>query len=186
MSKRIVRLFIKEVWRPVLGCEGFYEVSTRGRVRSLDRLVFCPRGKWWRRFPGMILKPTMRCGRNTVSLVVLGKGRYVRVYVLVLESFVGPRPKGLIACHRDDNPANDNLYNLRWGTYKSNSADTERNGHAMLGERHWGASTTSVVVRYVRRFYAKGYRICDLARKFGLKYGVTKSICYGHSWRHVA
>lgn len=35
----------KEIWRAVPGYEGFYEVSSEGRVRSLDRWVKNPRAK---------------------------------------------------------------------------------------------------------------------------------------------
>lgn len=29
----------REIWKPVVGYEGFYEVSNLGRVRSLARIV---------------------------------------------------------------------------------------------------------------------------------------------------
>lgn len=41
-----------EIWKPVVGYEGFYECSNFGRVRSLDRDD--GRG-WW--IKGRILKP---------------------------------------------------------------------------------------------------------------------------------
>lgn len=43
-----------EIWKPVVGYEGLYEVSTRGRVRSLDRRVF--NGVGYYIMPGRILK----------------------------------------------------------------------------------------------------------------------------------
>lgn len=29
----------KEIWKPIVGFEGFYEVSNLGRVRSIDRIT---------------------------------------------------------------------------------------------------------------------------------------------------
>lgn len=28
----------KEIWKPILGYEGLYEVSNKGNVRSMDRI----------------------------------------------------------------------------------------------------------------------------------------------------
>ena len=50
------------------------------------------------------------------------------VHLLVLEAFVGPRPEGLICCHINDVRHDNRLENLKWGTYKENSEDAQRNG----------------------------------------------------------
>jgi NUMOD4 motif len=44
-----------ELWRPVDGWHGYYEVSTRGRVRSVARVVVDVNGHR-RRVPGRVLK----------------------------------------------------------------------------------------------------------------------------------
>lgn len=44
-----------ELFRPVDGWTGFYEVSTRGRVRSVARVVTLSNGQK-RRVPGRLLK----------------------------------------------------------------------------------------------------------------------------------
>jgi len=35
---------MKEIWKPVVGYEGFYEISNLGRVKSLSRFVNRSRG----------------------------------------------------------------------------------------------------------------------------------------------
>lgn len=50
-----------ELWRPVVGWEAQYEVSNRGRVRSLNRLVNAGNrngSKRLNRIKGMVLKGT--------------------------------------------------------------------------------------------------------------------------------
>ena len=42
------------------------------------------------------------------------------VHSLVLTAFVGPRPTGMYALHRDDDPTNNSLDNLYWGTPSEN------------------------------------------------------------------
>ncbi len=52
-------------------------------------------------------------------------GKNVKVYVhsAVLEAWVGPRPKGMHACHNNGKPEQNFLQNLRWDTPKGNVAD---------------------------------------------------------------
>ena len=116
-----------ERWLPVLGFEGLYEVSDHGRVRSLPREVRNGRGTWVA--GGALLNPTVdRNGRRVVSLSVHNRATSRLVYRMVLESFVGPRPAGMEACHGDGNPGNDHLSNLRWDTHESNMQDMRAHG----------------------------------------------------------
>lgn len=64
-----------------------------------------------------------------VHLYKDGKPKTRVVHHLVLETFVGFRPPGKDACHKDDNPANNHLDNLYWGTRQENMRDVVRNGH---------------------------------------------------------
>lgn len=124
---------VSEHWLPVVGYEGLYEVSDLGRVRSLDRVVRYGNVRYPK--AGRILTPAVTApGRRMVGLARDGKVANRRIYVLVLEAFVGPRPQGADACHDDGDPSNDRLNNLRWDTASANRRDTIRHGrhnHAM-------------------------------------------------------
>lgn len=115
-----------ESWRVIPGYEGFYEASNAGRVRSVDRTL--ANGK---RRKGKILSPAR--GKLTehqhVILCRNGKRKMQFVHRAVLESFVGPCPDGMEACHRDGVPTNNHLGNLRWGTPVSNMQDRLRHGN---------------------------------------------------------
>ncbi|MGY4713024.1 NUMOD4 domain-containing protein [Mycolicibacterium sp. CBM1] len=52
-----------ELWRPIDGFAGFYEVSTRGRVRAVARVVTDALGRR-RRLPGRLLKLADTRGRS--------------------------------------------------------------------------------------------------------------------------
>lgn len=122
------------MWLPVVGNEGEYEISDEGHCRSLDRTITT--ATYTKSFPGKVLKPQVSAkGYLYVKLpVVLGDGsrlshRRMRTnHVMVLESFVGARPEGLLGLHRDGNPANCRLDNLYWGTLSQNSLDAVRHG----------------------------------------------------------
>ena len=82
--------------------------------------------------PERILAQPLGGGNRKYRLCTLyrdGQSRQRTVHTLVLETFVGPRPeKGMYGCHRDDNPENNHLDNLYWGTPAQNSRDAVNNG----------------------------------------------------------
>lgn len=112
----------KERWLPVIGYESHYEVSNFGRVASLKH-------RWGQRNQPLILKASpMGTGYPRVTLVKDSKQEYRLVHHLVLEAFVGPRPKGCEAEHYDGIRTNASLHNLRWATPKENASDKTRHG----------------------------------------------------------
>lgn len=122
---------LSEEWRPVSGYEGVYEVSTRGRVRSLDRVVGTTPSGHPRQIRGRILHQHMKGYRREYPAVELsgdGHQRTFAVHTLVLETFVGARPEGMLGLHVDDDKMNTNVENLYWGTSEENTLDRIRNG----------------------------------------------------------
>jgi hypothetical protein len=119
---------MREIWKDIIGFEGLYQVSNRGRVKSCLRMVPHPHGALTIR--EKLLKELQGpYPRVKLSKGGRGKGRPYRIHGLVLNAFVGPKPEGLEARHLNDNPK-DNRWpeNLVWGTHKQNVADLIRNG----------------------------------------------------------
>ena len=121
---------MQEVWQPIKGYEGLYEVSDQGRVRSLNRTIKNSRGTY--RLKGKTLSPRKGSGGYClVTLYDVSRRSHQRVHVLVLETFRGARPSPKHdACHNDGNPANNALANLRWDTRKANHRDLVKHGTA--------------------------------------------------------
>lgn len=116
----------REKWLPVVGFEGRYEVSSRGRVRSLDSVR-----RDGNPLRGRVMRPSRhpRTGHLRVVLWTLDGRQLTRlVHRLVLEAFVGPCPDGLQGLHWDDDPGNNAVKNLYWGTSSQNRKDSIRNG----------------------------------------------------------
>lgn len=122
-----------ENWLPVVGYEGLYEVSDRGRVRSLARV--CAAG---RKRKGRILSQSSgRYGHRRVVLYRDAVRTQWMAHVLVLTAFVGPRPEGMECCHGNGNPADNRVENLRWDTRSANQRDSVRAGtHGMTRRTH--------------------------------------------------
>ena len=108
-----------EIWKDIDGYHG-YQISNFGRVRSFvnNRHGLCE--EWH------MLKPVKGMdGRHTVCL---GRGNRYLVSRLVATAFI-PNPGNLpIVRHMDDNPSNNHVSNLAWGTQTDNMQDCVRHG----------------------------------------------------------
>lgn len=119
---------MKEIWKTVPGYQGYYEVSDQGNVRSLDRVV------GHKLYGRQVLKgQPLRAGDTgdghlKVSFSKDGIEKSYFVHRLVLETFVGPCPEGMEACHENGQPADNRLANLSWGTKSKNMRDIVRHG----------------------------------------------------------
>lgn len=125
----------KEQWRPVVGYEGCYEISDHGNVRSLDRTILKSNGVNYPKKGGILKKKLTRTGYHIVTLWDTPKPKHFFVHRLVLEAFDRPRSEHEVCRHLDDNPLNNCLSNLKWGTPSENNYDAVRNGvHPMAAK----------------------------------------------------
>jgi hypothetical protein len=152
-----------ERWAAVIGYEGLYEVSTDGRVRSLDRMVRT-KGGALKLLPWRMLKPNVKAnGYLQVNLQDTPRPiRYAGVHRLVLEAFVGPCPDGMECRHDNGVRADNRLDNLSWGTHAENMADIERHGTRPRGERHPLSVLTHEMVSWIRESHQPGNELADL------------------------
>jgi NUMOD4 motif/HNH endonuclease len=97
-----------------------YQVSDKGRVRSVDRTL--PDG----RMAGGVILARSRHRYPQVTLSDGWRTRRVAVHKLVKLAFTGPS-RGRQVRHLDDNPQNCHLSNLKYGTRKQNEQDKKRN-----------------------------------------------------------
>lgn len=103
---------INEVWLPVVGYEGLYEVSDKGRVRSLDRYFSTSRRKT---FNGVVLCPVRTpSGYPSVQLCKDFKSKRFMIHRLVCTAFHKPEPGKDHIDHIDYDKQNNNASNLRW------------------------------------------------------------------------
>lgn len=97
---------MEEVWKPVKGYEGLYEVSDMGRVRGLKS--------------GKVLRPGNSGRYDFVVLVKDGKRKDMYVHRIVANTFI-PNPNGLLEVnHIDENKTNNRAENLEWCTRLEN------------------------------------------------------------------
>ena len=117
-----------EVWKGIIGFEGLYAVSNYGRVLAYEKTRVMPKGGI-RTYPETILKQVFNHrGYPIVNLYIDGTMKQFFVSRLVAQAFI-PNPDNLPqVCHNDDNPENNHVENLYWGTNKDNQDDSHRKG----------------------------------------------------------
>ena len=112
----------KEVWKDVVGYEGYYQVSNLGRVKRLSRYITSKNGvtRYWR---GRILAQTENPdGYMTVILSKEGKSTILGVHRVVAEAFID-NPENLpVTNHKDEDKKNNIPDNLEWCTVAYNNA----------------------------------------------------------------
>lgn len=103
-----------EEWKDIPDFECYYQASNFGRIRSLERLVNCKNGsKQTKKYK--ILKPVnLGNGYYRVHLSKDGKSRYWFVHRLVAITFIPNQNNLPFVNHKDENPANNSVWNLEW------------------------------------------------------------------------
>jgi hypothetical protein len=163
----------EERWLPVVGYEGLYEVSDMGRVRSVDRMVAEKNGKL-KRLKGKILSQGIgSTGYYLVALCANGTQTTRKVHRIVLEAFVGLKPKGMLCCHGTGGPLDNRLINLSWGTYKKNAASDR------LRDGTLGVKLTPKQVEEIARDERTHARI---AKNYGVFESTVQKIKKGYTW----
>lgn len=165
-----------ELWRPVFGYEGYYEVSNLGGIKSLHK------GKVRIRSLG---KDTD--GYYQVDLYKNGdgSGKVKKVHILVLEAFVCPRPVGMMGLHNDGNPQNNHLTNLRWGTQSENEQDKKNHGTDGCGSRNGSAKLGENDVIEIRRLLSLGVTQVNIASQFKITQAQVSQIKLRIKWSHL-
>lgn len=111
--------YINEVWKPIMGYVGLYEVSNFGRVRSVDRWTKHTYGMQLKK--GKILKLHKTGDYLQVALHKNNVSKTYYIHRLVADAFI-PNPDNLPCVgHKDENPENNCADNLYWTTYEANN-----------------------------------------------------------------
>ena len=173
-----------EIWKPVVGWEGVYDVSDHGRVRRCHGL-YAPNG-------ARLLKPDLGpAGYYKVMLSKRGtKSRWFYVHRLVVEAFIAIIPSGLTVNHLDSVRSNNRVGNLEiatWERQQEHCASMGRQRRAQ-GSQSAGAKLNEAIVAEIRtrfRRYSKADGACAIAKEFGLHESTVHNLLSRKSWRFV-
>lgn len=152
---------IEEIWKPVVGFEGYYEVSNLGNVRSVDRIIYG--GKWGQeKRKSVLLKANLnrKLVYKYVILVKCGVRKTMKIHRLVAMAFI-PNPENKRDVnHKDLDKTNNTVENLEWVT------PTENRRHAIgLFRGNFGVSVPFATlnpekVKEIRYIHRTGIATC--------------------------
>lgn len=105
-----------EIWKDIVGYEGYYQVSNLGGFRSVDRYIVDKNGnkKFVKSKTYDLTKKSYRDkdGYVEVALCKLGKTKYYRVHRLVWEAFNGKIQDGMVINHKNEIKNDNRLSNI--------------------------------------------------------------------------
>jgi len=170
----------KEIWKPVVGFEPFYDISNQGRVRSKHTIGRPAKD-------GILAQSANRKGYLRVHLSGGNKRFSIVVHRIVLEAFVGPQPSVIHETNHKNGIKNDNrAENLEWLTPIENNAHAVALGlwHPHIGEAHGRAKLKASDIPIIRACEGK-----ETSGQVAKRYGVTSTAIYTIwkriNWKHI-
>ena len=145
-----------EIWKDVFGYEGLYQVSNKGRVKSINN---------YHRKDCVILKPQLnRFGYEIVNLYRKRKMRHFFIHKLVAFAFIQNPNNYPQVNHKDECKTNNNVENLEWCTAKYNINYGTRNIRCSLknkgqkGNVFWNNGVINVRARECPDGFVRGIK----------------------------
>jgi len=163
----------REEWRPLPNNAGYF-------ASSLGRVLSTKRGR------AKLLKDTANAtGYKQVCLSEDNKPSCKKVHRLVLEAFAGSCPDGMQGSHKDGNPSNNHITNLKWETPTENAQRKNDHGTMLRGEKCYLSKLNESDIPKIRSMVNSGEMQKDVAKRFGIKPSGVSLIMNGKIWKHV-
>jgi hypothetical protein len=177
-------IVMNEIWKPVVGYEGIYEVSDAGRVKR----VVPAQGQ--RGTGGILHSWISNTGYAMVALCKNGKAKTRSVHSEVAAAFIGPRPKGLDVNHKNGIRSDPRLENLEYLTRAENCQYSYRvlgaKNNTFSGEASGKAKLTAHQVIEIRKLHTGKYgSLTHLGRMFGVSKHTILQVVNRRTWRHI-
>lgn len=176
-----------EIWKDVVGYEGIYEVSSIGRVRSVDRFVEYSDGR--RTFTkGKILRHNIN-GKYKIRMVHLYDGvkrKAISVHRLVAIAFIANPDNKTDVNHIDGNRENNAVNNLEWTTHLENMQHGFRHGLINnTGTNHGNNVYSEIDIQQVVNLLHQGYGNAEIEKITGVSRATVYQIKAKNQWTHI-
>lgn len=167
---------MKEIWKDIVGYEGYYQVSNLGRIKSLDRTV--TRNDGVKQFKKGIIKTPKNStdGYDLITLSKNGENKTQGIHIIVAKHFI-PNPDNLPEVnHKDFNRKNNRVDNLEWSTHQDNIKHSAEAGRYKLRDFN-GANNPNYGNDTLKKFYAAHpEKAMELLARHGAQNGRSKKV----------
>ena len=173
---------MNEIWLPISGTEGCYQVSNMGNVRSMDKEV----GHRWGGIAvkkGKVMKPRLDgSGYQFVSLSARGFVVHAKVHRLVAQHFLPPSDLPEVN-HKDFAKTNNAVTNLEWVSRKGNQEHASTGGRfaAMTNPRR-AKKLSPELAASIRAARESGKTYAAIAAEFGVSASTALKVVRGDIW----
>ena len=178
---------INEIWKPVKGYEGIYEVSNLGRVKSLPRLKYCghKNSKPQKVHERILTSHVDRLGYVKVRLSKNGESKTSLLHRVIAEAFIDPVEGKSEINHKDGVKANNAIENLEWSTRSENvkHAFLNKLKHPKRAEENNKSKLNWDSVNEIRDLHLGGVSQKDLSIKFGVTIASINNIINYKTWK---
>jgi len=159
-----------------------YHITNDGRLFSKRSRNGIGESKFWHEHVGALDKLGYKrfLIRNSS-----GERKTVLAHRLVAGVYIGDIPSGMMVCHNDGNPRNNNLLNLRIDTELSNQTDRIKHGTRTQGEE---VNTNVLSEEQVFKAYemaAEGMFNTQIAFQFGVNPTAIDAIFRRRNWKFL-
>lgn len=170
----------QEIWKDIVGLEGWYQISTFGRLRSIDRVMVDKDG-FSVKYKGKLRANCVNKNRYIVNSI---KGKTYFIHVQVAIAFI-PNPENKPEVnHLDGDKSNCHVSNLAWSTRLENIAHAFSTGLIVPAVGINQSNTKFTEDQVIDIFNSKiGTR--ELGRMFGVCHTSISAIRNGKSWNHI-
>jgi hypothetical protein len=169
-----------EIWKDVVGFEGYYVVSNMGRIMRV---------KGWRNHAaGRIRKPSVtRCGYLSATLSKDGKQTTKSIHQWVADAFLEPRPDGHEINHINGDKSDNRAENLQWVTHAQNAKyNYDELGRVVVRGSKIGISKLHEDdIPKIRALHGQGLSNRKIGDMFGVSNTTIWFIIHGTEWTHV-
>lgn len=176
----------EEIWKDIKGFENRYQISSFGNVKSLSKRKGWGKGYMTKEH---LMKPKISNNKYLqIGLRGINNKKWFLIHKLVIETFIGIRPKGMYIDHKDGIKHNNNVFNLEYVSPSENRMRAISMGLIInpRGEGNIKAKLTEEKVLEMRRLFSSGgYTKAELGRMFGVSDGMACDIINKKFWKHL-
>jgi hypothetical protein len=174
----------QEIWKDIKGYEGKYQVSSIGRVKSLQRISTFNNSKGLKK--EIIIKTWNDEGYIRVKLSNNSVEKTYRVHRLVANEFLeNPFNKSQVN-HKNGIKTDNSVENLEWVTNSENSIHAFENNlrKSPLGSNHGNSKLNEQKVLEIRKI-GRSKSLKEIADIYCVDKSLISLILRNKAWKHV-